>query len=94
LLLNAKRAVQKITKAVIECRTGELIRTAHSASPKMLVVAHIVHAIKGGLVKYPQSKSFDHLFDSGVGGLSVAAEIRSLMPQLQLSYAADDIFRN
>lgn len=33
------------------------------------------------------------LFDSGVGGLSVAAEIRSLMPQLQLSYAADDIFR-
>ena len=33
------------------------------------------------------------LFDSGVGGLSVAAEIRKLMPQLQLSYAADDIFR-
>ena len=33
------------------------------------------------------------LFDSGVGGLSVAAEIRKRLPELQLSYAADDIFR-
>lgn len=33
------------------------------------------------------------IFDSGVGGLSVAAEIRKRLPQLQMSYAADDIFR-
>ena len=33
------------------------------------------------------------IFDSGVGGLSVAAEIRRRLPQLQMSYIADDIFR-
>lgn len=33
------------------------------------------------------------IFDSGVGGLSVAAEIRKRLPQLQMSYAADDVFR-
>lgn len=33
------------------------------------------------------------IFDSGVGGLSVAAEIRKRLPALQMSYAADDIFR-
>ena len=33
------------------------------------------------------------IFDSGVGGLSVVAEIRKRLPDLQLSYAADDIFR-
>lgn len=33
------------------------------------------------------------IFDSGVGGLSVGAEIRKRLPALQLSYAADDIFR-
>lgn len=33
------------------------------------------------------------IFDSGVGGLSVAAEIRKRLPDLQMSYAADDIFR-
>jgi len=33
------------------------------------------------------------LFDSGVGGLSVAAEIRKRLPHLRMSYAADDIFR-
>jgi len=33
------------------------------------------------------------IFDSGVGGLSVAAEIRKRLPELQMSYAADDIFR-
>ena len=33
------------------------------------------------------------IFDSGVGGLSVVAEIRNRLPDLQLSYAADDIFR-
>lgn len=33
------------------------------------------------------------IFDSGVGGLSVAAEIRKRLPNLQMSYAADDIFR-
>lgn len=33
------------------------------------------------------------IFDSGVGGLSVTAEIRKLLPDLQLTYAADDIFR-
>lgn len=33
------------------------------------------------------------IFDSGVGGLSVAAEIRARLPHLQMSYAADDIFR-
>jgi len=33
------------------------------------------------------------IFDSGVGGLSVVAEIRKRLPALQISYAADDIFR-
>jgi glutamate racemase len=33
------------------------------------------------------------VFDSGVGGLSVAAEIRALLPNVYLSYAADDVFR-
>ena len=33
------------------------------------------------------------LFDSGVGGLSVAAEIRSRLPDLAMDYAADDEFR-
>jgi len=33
------------------------------------------------------------IFDSGVGGLSVAAKIRERLPSLQMSYAADDIFR-
>lgn len=33
------------------------------------------------------------IFDSGVGGLSVVAEIRKRLPALQLSYVADDIFR-
>ncbi|WP_418152406.1 glutamate racemase [Litorimonas sp. RW-G-Af-16] len=33
------------------------------------------------------------IFDSGVGGLSVAAEIRRMLPLLRLSYIADDAFR-
>ncbi|MGJ8561999.1 MAG: glutamate racemase [Alphaproteobacteria bacterium] len=33
------------------------------------------------------------IFDSGVGGLSVAAEIRQLMPDVSMTYAADDVFR-
>ncbi len=33
------------------------------------------------------------IFDSGVGGLSVAAEIRSRLPDLAMTYAADDAFR-
>jgi len=33
------------------------------------------------------------IFDSGVGGLSVVAKIRERLPELQLTYAADDIFR-
>ncbi len=33
------------------------------------------------------------IFDSGVGGLSVAAEIRRLLPDTTLTYAADDAFR-
>lgn len=33
------------------------------------------------------------IFDSGVGGLSVSAEIRKRLPDLQQTYAADDIFR-
>ena len=33
------------------------------------------------------------IFDSGVGGLSVVAEIRNRLPKLQLSYVADDVFR-
>jgi glutamate racemase len=33
------------------------------------------------------------IFDSGVGGLSVAAEIRLLLPRLQQTYIADDEFR-
>lgn len=33
------------------------------------------------------------IFDSGVGGISVVQEIRKLLPELSLSYAADDEFR-
>ena len=33
------------------------------------------------------------IFDSGVGGLSVAAQIRLRMPDLAMTYAADDVFR-
>ena len=33
------------------------------------------------------------IFDSGVGGLSVAAEIRALLPDLPLDYVSDDAFR-
>ncbi len=33
------------------------------------------------------------IFDSGVGGLSVTAEIRKLLPALQQTYIADDEFR-
>jgi len=33
------------------------------------------------------------VFDSGVGGLSVVAEIRRRQPELHLSYVADDMFR-
>jgi glutamate racemase len=33
------------------------------------------------------------IFDSGVGGLSVAAEIRKALPDLKLDYVADDEFR-
>jgi len=33
------------------------------------------------------------IFDSGVGGLSVTADIRARLPQLNLDYAADDEFR-
>jgi len=33
------------------------------------------------------------IFDSGVGGLSVSAEIRKALPGMQQTYAADDIFR-
>lgn len=33
------------------------------------------------------------IFDSGVGGLSVAAEIRRALPDLRMTYVADDEFR-
>lgn len=33
------------------------------------------------------------IFDSGVGGLTVSAEIRKELPDLQQTYAADDFFR-
>ena len=33
------------------------------------------------------------VFDSGVGGLSVVAELRKLMPDLYMTYVADDAFR-
>ena len=33
------------------------------------------------------------IFDSGVGGLSVTADIRARLPELMLDYAADDDFR-
>ena len=33
------------------------------------------------------------IFDSGVGGLSVVREIRGLLPDLQMTYVADDNFR-
>jgi len=33
------------------------------------------------------------VFDSGVGGLSVVAEIRKLLPNLSIDYLADDAFR-
>ncbi len=33
------------------------------------------------------------IFDSGVGGLSVVAELRKLMPDMYMTYVADDEFR-
>ena len=33
------------------------------------------------------------IFDSGVGGLSVVAEIRKRLPTLRMTYVADDVFR-
>ena len=33
------------------------------------------------------------VFDSGVGGLSVAEEIRNRLPDLKMTYVADDVFR-
>ncbi len=33
------------------------------------------------------------VFDSGVGGLSVSAEIRRLLPNVRQTYVADDVFR-
>ncbi len=33
------------------------------------------------------------IFDSGVGGLSVVAEIRKRLPSLRMTYVADDVFR-
>lgn len=33
------------------------------------------------------------VFDSGVGGLSVSAEIRFLLPNVRQTYVADDVFR-
>jgi glutamate racemase len=33
------------------------------------------------------------VFDSGVGGLSVVAELRTLMPRIYITYVADDEFR-
>lgn len=33
------------------------------------------------------------VFDSGIGGLSVAAHIRALLPDVRLTYVADDAFR-
>ena len=33
------------------------------------------------------------VFDSGVGGLSVVSELRSLMPDIYITYVADDEFR-
>lgn len=41
----------------------------------------------------PRSGHHVLVFDSGVGGLSVVAEIRARQPEAFLSYAADDIFR-
>lgn len=42
-----------------------------------------------------QSRVMAHalIFDSGVGGLSVSREIRTLLPGLRQSYVADDMFR-
>ena len=57
---NANRAVLKITKAVSACKIGDESLTAHSASPNTEVVVQMTQAIKGGLVKYPQSKALDH----------------------------------
>jgi len=43
----------------------------------------------------PMLKKAAHVlvFDSGVGGLSVVAELRALMPDLYITYVADDEFR-
>lgn len=43
----------------------------------------------------PMLKKAAHVlvFDSGVGGLSVVAELRALMPDLYMTYVADDAFR-
>ena len=47
------------------------------------------------LTRYCQASfmSLALVFDSGVGGLTVAAEIRALMPGLAMTYVADDEFR-
>ena len=46
-------------------------------------------------LNYVLNKPMTHalVFDSGVGGLSVVNELRKLMPELYLSYVADDAFR-
>ena len=45
--LSAVKAQKKLVPA---CNRGELIRVAHSASPKTHVVEWIIHAIIGGFV--------------------------------------------
>lgn len=47
------------------------------------------------VLSHPAAPDAPHalIFDSGVGGLSVTAEIRKAVPDLRLSYLADDAFR-
>jgi hypothetical protein len=47
---NAKLAVLNIKNAINECNKGEETRTAHSISPKILVVIEIINATNGGLL--------------------------------------------
>ena len=56
---NTNFAVPHKTKEMNRCIMGEKSLTAHSSFPKINVENEIIHAIIGGLVKYPKSKFLD-----------------------------------
>ena len=56
---NANLAVLHKTREINKCVIGDKILTAHSSFPKIKVENEIIHAMRGGLVKYPKSKFLD-----------------------------------